>query len=133
MALRSLSMGPLMMSHLKNRKTRRNAQSWMTSAIECWPFDMIAALKSRSSKTPIFLDLESRALPLKVDPLRDRYVNTATQYQFLVNRKYRQGLSPAEIEQLSALDRELNEMDEVYYRDLIRHLQALVDKKEAGS
>jgi hypothetical protein len=68
-----------------------------------------------------------------LDPLRDRYINTATQYQSLINLKYRVGLSPAETESLTVLERALDEMDKIYYDKLLQHLQALVDKKEASS
>lgn len=67
------------------------------------------------------------------DPLRERYIATAKQYQALINRKYQNGLSAPEIESLAALERDLNEMDKIYYDDLLRHLQALVEKKEAES
>jgi hypothetical protein len=67
------------------------------------------------------------------DAGRDKYVSTIARYQLLINHKYRQGLSSSEEDELHILEKDLDRMDQLYYEDLVRRLQALVDQKEAKS
>lgn len=58
-----------------------------------------------------------------------RYVTT--RYQTLIDRKYEQGLSPSENEELEALKAALDEMDEPYYDSIIKRLRKLVEERGA--
>jgi hypothetical protein len=56
-----------------------------------------------------------------------KYVTT--RYQTLIDRKYEQGLSPNENEELDGLKAALDEMDEPYYGAIIRRLRKLVEER----
>jgi len=53
----------------------------------------------------------------------------AARYQTLIDRKYEQGLSPSENEELAGLKVALDEMDEPYYDAIIKRLRKLVEER----
>lgn len=56
-----------------------------------------------------------------------KYVTT--RYQTLIDRKYEQGLSPSETEELEGLKAALDEMDKPYYDKVIKRLRKLVEER----
>jgi hypothetical protein len=56
-----------------------------------------------------------------------KYVTT--RYQTLIDRKYEQGLSASENEELDGLKTALDEMDEPYYDAIIKRLRKLVEEQ----
>lgn len=56
-----------------------------------------------------------------------KYVTT--RYQTLIDRKYEQGLSPGENEELEGLKAALDEMDKPYYDEIIKRLRNLVEER----
>jgi hypothetical protein len=91
------------------------------------------SIEEQIAENPDIFGLGAKTAATQPDPLRERYVETAKQYQALINRKYQSGLSAADHESLAALERALDDMDKIYYDELLRHLRTLVDKKEASS
>ena len=72
-----------------------------------------------SQSPPVRLALEEEAVA------RNYVVN---RHQFLVNRKYIQGLSAEETEELNGLEGTLDDMDKPFYEGIIARVRALVEK-----
>ncbi|HEV2962737.1 MAG TPA: hypothetical protein VG649_12990 [Candidatus Angelobacter sp.] len=51
-----------------------------------------------------------------------------TRYRTLIDRKYLEGLSSQESEELNGLQVALDKMDEPFYEGIIKHLRTLVDR-----
>lgn len=68
-----------------------------------------------------------------LDAPERKYADVKARYHALINRKYLDGLSPSENQELSRLEDTLEEMDKPYYDVLLRRLRTLVDKRGTDS
>lgn len=74
-------------------------------------------------------EIEARGLRhlIEEEAVARKYV--ATRYQTLIDRKYVNGLSPSEGEELEGLRAALDAMDEPYYDAIIKRLRRLVEQR----
>lgn len=74
-------------------------------------------------------EIEARGLRhlIEEEAVARKYV--ATRYQTLIDRKYVNGLSPSESEELDGLRAALDAMDEPYYDAIIKRLRRLVEQR----
>jgi hypothetical protein len=73
--------------------------------------------------------MEARSLRLLIEEEAAARKYVTKRYQTLIDRKYEQGLSPSENEELDGLKAALDKMDEPYYGAIIKRLSKIVEER----
>jgi hypothetical protein len=73
--------------------------------------------------------LEAPGLRVLIEEEATARKYVTTRYQILIDRKYEQGLSPSENEELEGLKAALDKMDEPYYDAIIKRLSKIVEER----
>lgn len=111
---------------LKNPKQYRRVQ--LIRTLEQFPLES-DTLDHDDDEITELAGMKERGLRLLIEEEAAARNYVTMRYQTLIDRKYEQGLSPSENEELEGLKAALDKMDEPYYETVIKRLRQLVEER----